>query len=226
MIIISNIIIDGGIPSKNSPNYCKDSFLLACRKKNISGFKVDIYVTKDCKFVLANDQILKNLGINEEFIHSRNYEKIKNIKYGTKVKSHYLIDLETLFKICKSNFNIIINVCNKYLNEKEIECLNKLLIINNSKNLFVSSSSIDILNKLNNELNKGIFVTNKKDWEYSYLFYIVEEKNIDEKILYEKIKNNAMIFIICEKDSDIFNKYKNNNVFIISKYTNFILKKI
>ena len=220
MIIIVKIISDGGIPSKNFPNYSETSFLLACNKDYVSGFKVDIYVTKDCKFVLVNEEVLKKIGISEEYVRNHTYKDIKNINYGSKIKLHYLVNLEYLFKICKKNKYLIINIRNKYLNDKETEYLNRLLIENNSDTLLVSSSSNQLLKKIDNNLNKGLIINSEKDWEYSYFFYITKEKYLTDAILNEKTKSNTLIFINCNRDCDSVNKYNYKNIYIISPYSN------
>ena len=220
MIIITKIILDGGISSKNSPNYTESSFLLSCNKNYVSGLKVDIYVTKDCKFILSNEEVLKELGINEDYVHGHEYSLIKNINYGSKIKKHYLIDLEYLLKICNNNHYLIINICNKNLSKKELLCLNNILIQNYSDKLFVSSSNINLLNSLNNKLIKGLFVTDMDDWKYTYHFYITEEKYLNENILFEKEKNNSMIFIYCKNKCDLIDKYNNPNIFLIIPYQN------
>ena len=216
------IISDGGMPSKNFPNYTETSFLIACNKKYVSGLKVDIYITKDLKFVLANEEVLRKIGIDEAYIQTHTYKHLKKINYGSKIKAHYLVDLETLFNICNRVSYIIINICNKYLNDKEINSLNNILIKNNSKKLLVASSSTDILSKLNNKLKKGLFISNKNDWEYSYSFYITDEVNINEKVIQNKLKNDVLIFIYCKNKCDIFNEYNNDKLFIISPYFNYI----
>lgn len=190
-----NKILNGGLSTKNTPPYTMDSFLLSLKKDNLSGIIVDAYLTKDNKLVLLNERISTILGLDEYKIKKMNYRNIKNIYYGTKIKGHYLVELQDLIKIYNKDLYLVVNLCNKDISKNEFNLLNSLFLSINYDKLVISSKSVDDLNKLDNSLNKGLYVTNNKDWQYSFKYYIANEKNINNEIINELEKNGSIIFL-------------------------------
>ena len=105
--VITNLIADGGISSKNSPNYSIESFLISKNKNYTFAIKSDVYQTKDNVFILLDDEIKKKLAINNSYIKSRTYCQLKKLNIGNKVKKHLIVSLNELINISNNQDNII-----------------------------------------------------------------------------------------------------------------------
>lgn len=192
------IIAEGGIQTKNSPLFSSSAYLLA-KNSEIIGIKVNTYLTLDNNIVIADDEILRLKGINKKYINNNNYKDIQKLNIGNKVKKHYLITIDELFNLLKnSDKYIILNLID--------ECENNQILVDKIKkitdsysNIYVMSSSIDIINLLlSSNLNAkiGINITENSDWNYILDFYCVTYPNIlNTSEIYEKYKQGKEIMI-------------------------------
>ena len=127
--IINRLIANGGISSKNSPNYSKESFLISKNKNYMFAIKSDVYQTKDNVFVLLDDCIKKRLAINNLYIKNHTYYELKKLNIGNKVKKHSIMSLNELLNISNDKDNIILNVSG------DIDISYLKIIISSIKNL-------------------------------------------------------------------------------------------
>lgn len=106
------IITEGGISSKNSPIYTIDSFKLANKNNKVDGIKIDIYLTKDNKIILLNEEVIKKTGIDVQFICEHTFSYLENLNIGTKVKRNKIISIDELLKTYKHKY-IVVNIKGK-----------------------------------------------------------------------------------------------------------------
>ena len=190
--IIAKLIADGGIPSKNSPNYSRESFLLANKNKNIYGIKVNLYQTKDNTLVALDDEIKNKLKIDDSYIKNHNYKDLVKLNLGTKVKKSNIVSLYEIAKDLDDNTNIIIDA-KSYNSLNFITELKKTMSKFSNINWFIYSDSLLFLNELINENSNqliGIYVTNKLALNYSFDFYVIEKQYLNNDI-----NNLSKIFI-------------------------------
>ena len=168
--------------------------MLANKKKDIFGIKVDLYQTKDNVFILLDDELKTKLVIDNLYIKNHTYKEIKKLKFGTKVKKHSLITLNDLINITNDKKNIILKITEN-INFSDL----KNIINNNKKiNWHIYSSSLDILNKLlieNIKCNIGIYINNIEDLTFSFDFYVIDKNMLDNVQINEKLKVLNKVFI-------------------------------
>ena len=222
---INKLIADGGISSKNSPNYSIESFLIANKKRDIFGIKVDLYQTKDNVLILLDDEVKTKLGIDDFYIKAHNYEELKKLNFGNKVKKHSIITLIQLINIINKQNNIILNITS----DVDTKILEPILNTNQKINWYLASYSLDVLDQLSykNIKNKlGIIIKEPFNLNLSFDFYIIEKNQLENKQIKENLINLNKIFI-----TNIFSKAEikiNNkeNIFFISKHINKLHIKI
>ena len=211
-----NTIYNGGISSKNTPLYTKDGFLISLKKDYSSGIYVDAFLTKDNELILVDETISKILGLDEKKIKEKDYKQIKNINCGTKVKNQSLISLQELINIFNDNLFLIVNLCNNDLSSKEIDIVNSFFLKNNFNKLIICSKSVDILKRLDNLLNKCLYIAEESDWNYSFNYYVSEEKFINKSIINNLVRSNSTVFLLDSKEQDLIKKL-GNNAYIITR---------
>lgn len=222
-------IIEGGLSSKNSPIYTIDSFMLANANQNIDGIKVDSYLTKDNKIVLINQQILKSLGINEQYINDNTLSEIKKLNIGTRVKKNQVVSIDDLLKIFTNKYILVT------LKENQDSSKNYLLVtvlleyVNKYPNIkwYLTTSSTNILNLIlshNTEAKIGKIVNSEQDSDYSLDFFSTDINNIN------LLKNKTdSIIILCDIDTKekyaFLNKYNASfkELFVIINNYNLII---
>ena len=222
-------IIEGGLSSKNSPMYTIDSFLLANMNTNIDGIHVDIYLTKDNEIVLINQQILKSLGINEQYINDNTLSKIKKLNIGTRVKQNQVVSIEALLKIFTNKYVIVT------LKENQDTSKNYLLVtvlleyVNKYPNIkwYLTTSSTNILNLIlshNTEAKIGKIVNSEQDSDYSLDFFSTDINNINS--LKNKTDSTTILCNIDTKEKyNFLNKYNASfkELFVIINNYNLII---
>jgi len=223
------IITEGGISSKNSPIYTIDSFKLANKNNKVDGIKIDIYLTKDNKIILLNEEVMKKTGIDVQFICEHTFSYLENLNIGTKVKRNKIISIDELLKTYKHKY-IVVNIKeNQYRNDILVKTLFKY--VNNNTNIewFLMSNSSKIVNLLySQETNAkiGKIVNNYKDTTYSFDFYSTNIENIN---LFPDKKDSIIVINDVNTQNDLIQlfKYKNNfnNLFAITNNYGLITNK-
>ena len=222
-------IIEGGLSSKNSPIYTVDSFMLANANQNIDGIHVDIYLTKDNEIVLINQQTLKSLGVNEQYINDNTLSKIKKLNIGTRVKQNQVVSIEALLKIFTNKYIIVT------LKENQDTSKNYLLVtvlleyVNKYPNIkwYLTTSSTNILNLIlshNTEAKIGKIVNSRQDSDYSLDFFSTDINNINS--LKNKPDSTIILCDIDTKEKYVFlNKYNASfkELFVIINNYNLII---
>lgn len=221
--IIAKLIADGGIPSKNSPNYSRESFLLANKNKNIYGIKVNLYQTKDNTLVALDDEIKNKLKIDDSYIKNHNYKDLVNLNLGTKVKKSNIVSLYEIAKDLDDNTNIIIDA-KSYNSLNFITELKKTMNKFPNINWFIYSNSHFFLNELikeNKNHHIGIYITNEEDFNYSFDFYVIKKQHLNNNI-----NNLSKIFIEGINSHEELKKLlmqtnlNRDNIYIINKNVN------
>lgn len=179
-------------------------------------------MTKDNILVPIDHKTIKKLGIDNYYISSNTFSKLKKLNIGTKAKYNSIISLEELLKIYKNDYTIFINIIPSSNNFYTIiKTISKTIFKNPHLNFFISSSNIELLNYLILEIpeaKKGIFINNNSDWNYSVDFYVVNSTDINNNIILTKLNNNQIVFI---NIVDNINNIKKNiitseNIYIIN----------
>ena len=96
-----NLISDGGISSKNSPNYTAESFLINKKSCHCNGYKIDICITNDSKLIAIDNNTKKRANITNKYIESHNYSTLKNLNIGTQVKKNNILLLDKILSVIK-----------------------------------------------------------------------------------------------------------------------------
>ena len=217
--VITNLIADGGISSKNSPNYSIESFLISKNKNYTFAIKSDVYQTKDNVFILLDDEIKKKLAINNSYIKSHTYCQLKKLNIGNKVKKHLIISLNELINISNNQDNIILNISDNI----DISTLKNIINKNMHINWYISSYSLDMLEKLLNEnpiYKTGIFIKDINNLNFSFDFYIIDKLQLKDIKVIEKLKTLNNVFIDNISSKKELNYFNKKNFFFISKHIN------
>ena len=187
MIIL--IISDGGI---NNERNTLDAILLTKNIDYIDGIKLDIYLTKDNYFVLANDNNLNTFTLSNKKINELDYKYLRKVKFPSHIFNYYIPTLSEVLNKYTTNKIIIldihlidINDINKVLNNllnlmnnysyKYYFIINDNFNINdNIKEKILNKDSYIYLNNINyqDEINKNLYIITKYPKKiYNYLLY-------------------------------------------------------
>ncbi len=139
MIIL--IISDGGL-NINERNTL-DAILLTKNISYIDGVKIDIYLTKDNYFVVANSNNLNDFTLSNKKINEVNYDYLRKVKFPSHIFKYYIPTLEEILTNYHTNKIVVLEI----YDEKELDKLFALLIKYNYKYYFLSKD-ISILHKL------------------------------------------------------------------------------
>lgn len=123
---------------------------------------------------LINDLLLLNLGIYDEKESTRLFSNKGKLTFQNKIDLLY--DIEVLSKDENSEFELLMNIRNKFLHD--LDC--------NSFQVLLSQLDKGIVNRFKKYLDNGKLITNEDDCENAC--YKLFQKNI--KIIKEKINTN------------------------------------
>ncbi len=221
-----NIIAYGGMPSKNSPSFSEESFLLADKAKFIDGIMVDAYLTSDNKVVLSDEYLLMNMGIDKEYINCASYNDILSINSGSKIKRNHLVLLDKLNEYCNPDTIVLINIIGCGCKNSDVINYIKNFVSKSNMNIYLYSKSKDITEALlESDINAkiGVKVTNKASWNYSFDFYVVDTFWVNQEEIAKKLSDGCEIFVGIINNSDEVNKLKLelgssfSNCYLVSK---------
>ncbi|MDD6879668.1 MAG: hypothetical protein PUD59_05575 [bacterium] len=198
--------------------------MLADKKKYVNGLYLNIYLTKDNILIPINLRENRKLCKGKSYISKHNYNEIKKINSGTKVKTNYILNLEEITNLDNIKY-LILNLESN--NESIIRETKKIIDKNKNIEFFLTANDSSILEKLlehKDNYKVGIIVNDIEDLNYSTDFYIINNNNIDYKVIEKKINSGEMIFInnINSKKDLITLNNINCNLNIISKHPNSI----
>ncbi len=206
-----NIIAYGGMPSKNSPSFSEESFLLTDKAKFIDGIMVDAYLTSDNKVVLSDEYLLMNMGIDKEYINCASYNDILSINSGSKIKRNHLVLLDKLNEYCNPDTIVLINIIGCGYKNNDVVNYIKNFVSKSNMNIYLYSKSKDITEALlESDINAkiGVKVTNKASWNYSFDFYVVDMFWINQEEIAKKLSDGCEIFIGIINNKEEVNKLK------------------
>lgn len=224
-----NLISDGGISSKNSPNYTAESFLINKKSCNCTGYKIDICITNDNKLIAIDTSTKKRVNITNKYIESHNYSTLRNLNIGTQVKKNNILLLDKILSLIKPKTNIFLLIDTDNKINEIIEQLVKLINSNQSFNWNILCKSKKILNQLLNSEKKfriGIIVEENNDWYYSADFYYIDKEKFNPQIIKEKLNDKLEILIDGITSKKEMNSIKNlidvenENVYFVNKNIN------
>lgn len=220
------IIMEGGINSKNSPNYTLSSFSISNNNPNIFGIKVDCYLSNDNEIILINKDVLKQIGLDQSYLKNTDYKKLKNINYGNKIKNHTIITLDELLNLNFENKKLILNLMETDKDHILVDKVIEKIAAYKEKEILIMSKSINIVELLysKNIPNKiGLYLSRIRETRFSLDFYSVDIDDID------LISNNSNIFVLVDNVKNIkditkikkFIQNLNNTAIITSNYNLF-----
>ena len=184
----------------------KSAILNALNKEYIDGVEFDIRLTKDNYFVLNHNYTYKDHIIKNTYLKDLKLDLLNDVLKNIKSNKIILIDIKLEDKDYKKLANLLIKVLKKY---------NKL-------NIYLCSFNYDlcIYLKNNTKYKVGLLISNiiNKDKDTSIFDFI----SINYKI-YKKENKDTFVWTINKKD--IFKKFINTNVNIITDKPYLILKK-
>lgn len=177
------IISDGGI-NINERNTI-DAILLTKNINYIDGIKIDIYITHDNYFVVANSNELNKFTMSNKRINELNYKDIRKIKFPSHIFKYYIPTLTEVLDMYNTNKIIILDI---HIIDKDInDILNNLIkLMNNYSYEYYLIIDEEIKN---NDIKTKVL---KKE-EYIYLNDINCYDEINEKI-YIITKNPKKIY--------------------------------
>lgn len=224
-----NLISDGGISSKNSPNYTAESFLINKKSCHCNGYKIDICITNDNKLIAIDNNTKKRANITNKYIESHNYSMLKNLNIGTQVKKNNILILDKILSVIKPETDIFLLIDT---DNKINEIIDQIIKIINSNPNFkwnILCRSKKILNQLLNSEKKfkiGIIVEENNDWYYSADFYYLDKEKFNPQIIKEKLNDNLEILIDGITSKEEMNSIKNlidvenENIYFVTKNIN------
>ncbi len=215
--------MDGGLGSKNSPNYTSESFLIVNKKDKIHGIKVDVHLTKDKKLIVLDNETMKKIGINETYTNNHTLKSLINLNIGTKVKKNFPISLNALISILDNDKIIIINIVdNNNIDDLTYSISNLFTGIQANNNIYVYGSSMQLIDKIiSQNLNVKVgTILNENNEHYATDFHVIDN-DLFKSNNARSILNNTPLFIDKvheKKDFDFINQnYTSNNIYVISK---------
>ena len=167
------LIADGGV-SLNIRN-TMDAILLCKNLNYLTGVKLDVFLSLDDIFVLANSNDLKTFTLSNKKINELNYHDLKKIKFPSHIFNYYIPTLEEVL----NNFSYLkililelhINKDISFYLDKLTKLLNKypyeyyFIIKDNSinNNKVLKDNEYIYLNNFDNleELSSDIFIITK-----------------------------------------------------------------
>ena len=120
------IISDGGL-NINERNTL-DAILLTKNISYIDGIKIDIYLTKDNYFVVANSNNLNDFTLSNKKINEVNYDYLRKVKFPSHIFKYYIPTLDEVLKKYTIRKKLILNL--HFVNNINVnDALNNLLKI-------------------------------------------------------------------------------------------------
>ncbi|MDD6224236.1 MAG: hypothetical protein PUB18_04465 [bacterium] len=221
------IIIKGGLHTKNSPKNTKDSVLLALESSRVDGVLLNVQMTKDNKLVVAIDNRLYHCSISEN-----NYIDLMKYNLGSKVKKHTVILLEEVLKLYQNSSQKLIleiSLCNnpKELVEQLAFLLNQYQPVNSYITTPLKEIVIYAQNSLkNSKVGASILNQNSDLWNLDLDFYIVNPNSLNTREIAKNVKDQKIIMLELMSRRQVneilllnHNLFENQLFWIINEFT-------
>lgn len=201
--------------------------LKTLQKENVDGVEIDIHITKDAKFILSHNLLLKEDLIDFKNVTKYTVKELKKYHFVVEGKPFPIHTLDEFLKKVQTN-KIIIIECKLERGDYKKYAKAFLKAIHPYKNLNLSICSFNykLIYLLKQKIKKhpvgllvGYTINNEK--EYSLFDYVsvhynsIDEKvkkrpyyvwTVDEKDIYNKLDKKGTIIGIITDKSNIFGK--------------------
>lgn len=216
-----NIIAHRGKGEHSHFENSKEAIISSLKNKNICGVEIDIRITKDNKIIVFHDPVIDFATNGSGIVKFKTYKELKHYKMGSIYKISLLEEILKKINNLKTDKYIIIDI--KHENNNYDFLVNKLCkILSEYKklNIYVCSLNYNLIKEIaKKRINWKIgiiigFGINKKRM-YNHLDFNLVSYNYLDRI---DISKKNFIFGVNKKKylSDIIDKLKSNNIYIIT----------
>ena len=207
-------IIKNGLSSKYAPINSRDSLLLSLHNKMIDGVMLNLNFTKDKEIVIYHNDNIFNKEIKKLTL-----EDIKKYNLGNRVKRHQVISLKEALELFKDSNKILIFNLSDYGSDNLLFSQYLTYLVRDYPNIYIQSSSQDILSNLKNYQINAKLGTNFENEVDEVQFYTITDSSFRYDFLEEKINGKLLLLDdIQDKNLNFLIKnYNSDNIYICSK---------